>query len=424
MPNILVICDVFPPSFAPRMGYLVKYLEEFDWHADIVTRSHDGDYSFGSLLGSQKVMRVENISLPMKTITDKVFRLFRIKQNHIRNGNQISSFILKNLDPHKYDLILSSTAHRTFILDAAYKVAAKWNKHLVVDIRDLYEQLPVVFNNNRGIKSLFIDFFEKSSHEFNIKRRNQCLKYASAVTTVTPWHKSQIELINKNVLLIYNGYCPEQFFPRLNKKQKLFRIIYTGSVFSKEHQDPTFLFQATKKLIENKNIDKKYFRIQFYTPLNLRNNIKQNPAYDNIKDFVDFFDYVDTSKVPELLNNSSILLLLSNKLKQDGPKGLISTTKYFEYLAVERPILCVQSDESLLEQSIREANAGLAARNVEDTYDFLLENWNEWNAKGFTTINVNKTYTQQFSRKLQAKQYVDLFESIIGQSHSQIFAKS
>ena len=78
------------------------------------------------------------------------------------------------------------------------------------------------------------------------------LKYASAVTTVTPWHKSQIELINKHVLLIYNGYCPEQFIPRLNKKQKLFRIIYTGSVFSKEHQDPTFLFQATKKLIETK----------------------------------------------------------------------------------------------------------------------------------------------------------------------------
>ena len=37
MPKILVICDVFPPSFAPRMGYLVKYLEEFDWHAEIAT---------------------------------------------------------------------------------------------------------------------------------------------------------------------------------------------------------------------------------------------------------------------------------------------------------------------------------------------------------------------------------------------------
>ena len=119
-------------------------------------------------------MRVENFPIPMRTITDKIFRLFRLKQNHIKNGNHISSFILKNLDPLKYDLILSSTAHRTFILDAAYKVALTWKK-LLVDIRDLHEQLPVVFNNNRGIKSFFIDFFEKKNLEFKIQRRNQCL---------------------------------------------------------------------------------------------------------------------------------------------------------------------------------------------------------------------------------------------------------
>ena len=136
-----------------------------------------------------------------------------------------------------------------------------------------------------------------------------------------------------------------------------------------------------------------------------------NPAYDDIRDFVDFYDYIDTSAVPKILADSSILLLLTNVFRDDGPKGIM-TTKYFEYLAMERPILCVRSDENLLETSIKKANAGLAARTMEETYDFILEKWNEWKIKGYTTVKINKDYTQQFSRKLQATKFVELFEKI------------
>ena len=84
-----------------------------------------------------------------------------------------------------------------------------------------------------------------------------------------------------------------------------------------------------------------------------------------------------------------------------------------EYLAMEKPILCVRSDEDLLETSINQAKAGVAARNVQESYDFILEKWNEWKKNGNTKININRDYTTKFSRKLQAKEFVDLFEKSI-----------
>ena len=47
---VLVISDFFPPGFAPRLGYIVKYLREYGYEAiilstDILTREDNADFS-------------------------------------------------------------------------------------------------------------------------------------------------------------------------------------------------------------------------------------------------------------------------------------------------------------------------------------------------------------------------------------------
>ena len=412
MPKVLIICDVYPPSFAPRMGYLVKYMKALGWSADIVTRELDGDVSFKSLLGNESVIRVKGISVPMKTAMDKVFRLLTLKQTHKKNANLISDKIINKLHAEEYTLILCSTAHRTFILDATNKVAKAWKKPWVIDIRDLYEQIPVKTLPYKGMRKILLGTIEKNLIHYTIKQRNKCFKNANAITSVSPWHVQTIKNYNHSTYLIYNGYDPETYFPKKINNLKTFNITYTGTVLPERH-NPELLFKATKRLKEKGIINNNDFRIQFYVPKNWRKNITESPTYNDIRNFVTFNDYIDTSEVPQLLNESAILLLLSNLYTPDGPKGLISTTKYFEYLAVERPILCVRSDENLLEASIKEASVGVSARTIEETYDFLLEKWNEWKVKGHTTVKINRNYTQQFSRKLQAKQFVDLFQQVI-----------
>ena len=119
--------------------------------------------------------------------------------------------------------------------------------------------------------------------------------------------------------------------------------------------------------------------------------------------------YVESSTIPKVLNQSSVLLLLTNKADTQGPKGIM-TTKLFESLAVEKPILCVRSDESYLAETIQELNAGLAATNADEVYDFLLHYYKEWKEKGYTTVDIRRDKLARLSRAEQARQFARIFE--------------
>jgi len=127
-----------------------------------------------------------------------------------------------------------------------------------------------------------------------------------------------------------------------------------------------------------------------------------------IVDFVDVFDTVPSTEIPKILNNSSILLLLANKSTgENAPKGIMGT-KIFEYLAVEKPILCVRNDEDCLEKTIKSANAGLSASNEEEVKVFILEKFAQWQKNGHTHQSVNQAFVQQFSRKQQAEEFAEV----------------
>ena len=46
-PKILLLTEVFPPAFNPRMGYLVKYLKEYGWEVVVVTENVVKDGKIG-----------------------------------------------------------------------------------------------------------------------------------------------------------------------------------------------------------------------------------------------------------------------------------------------------------------------------------------------------------------------------------------
>lgn len=39
MKKVLIICDLFPPAFGPRMGYLCKYLRIQGWEPIVLTEA-------------------------------------------------------------------------------------------------------------------------------------------------------------------------------------------------------------------------------------------------------------------------------------------------------------------------------------------------------------------------------------------------
>jgi hypothetical protein len=89
------------------------------------------------------------------------------------------------------------------------------------------------------------------------------------------------------------------------------------------------------------------------------------------------------------------------------------TTKVFEYMAVEKPVLCVRSDEGCLAETICETQSGIAACTVEQVECFILEKYAEWQQNGYTHQTVGRQKVQQFSRKEQAGQFIRIFEALI-----------
>ena len=85
----------------------------------------------------------------------------------------------------------------------------------------------------------------------------------------------------------------------------------------------------------------------------------------------------------------------------------------FEALGVEKPVLCVRSDEECLAQVIRETNAGIAATTAEEVKAFILDKYSEWQQNGFTRQAVNQAQKQLFTRQYQAGQFEALLTSLM-----------
>ncbi len=411
MKKVLIICDLFPPAFGPRMGYLCKYLMDYGWEPTVVAEDVEGN-TFAFLAEGCRVVRV---------------RFFTAKNRFLRKLQWALTLLLDLLWGYKdmkmyrkaeeiaketrFDAVLCSS-FRTFPLPAALKVAQGHHLPLVVDLRDIFEQytnnefmshrLPNIF----GLNSLYVSFFKRKS----LRERNRVLKAASRVTTVSPWHVKMLKQYNPNVELIYNGFDPELFHPEEIRTDK-FVITYTGRLISTAMRNPELLFKALRRLADKGIISDTVCRVHWYVDAESQELIASEAKKMGVLSFMDFKGYVEASRIPSVLNHSSVLLLLTNLSKGNGPKGVM-TTKFFEALAVEKPILCVRSDEDCLEAALRETNAGVAARTEEEACRFLEECFTEWKEKGYTTSHINKETLKSYSRREQAGQFRRIFETI------------
>jgi glycosyltransferase involved in cell wall biosynthesis len=413
--KILILCDMFPPAFGPRMGYLCKYLRQRDWEPTVITE-HIPDDTFAFLEGEAETVYLRFYKAKRRIakqlewlsvfVADLLFgyknrRMYREALKHVRSRPP-------------YDLILCST-YRTFPLPAARRLARKTHLPLVIDLRDIVEQytghefiarpLPRLGGMEKRIAAAF--------GKINLRQRNRALRDARHVTTVSPWHAEVLSAFHPNVTLIYNGYDPELFYPAPIRSER-FYITYTGRVINTAMRDPALLFQAVAQLAAEGIISPDSFRIRWFTDEPSQQILRDASAPYAIEEYMDYFDYVPASLIPTLLNESALLLLLTNKTGASGPKGVM-TTKFFEALAVEKPILCVRGDEGCLEEVINRTRSGLSAHDTEETYLFIKELYLQWCATGQIGVDADRAVINTFSRTAQAAQFIHIFEQITTQ---------
>jgi glycosyltransferase involved in cell wall biosynthesis len=130
---------------------------------------------------------------------------------------------------------------------------------------------------------------------------------------------------------------------------------------------------------------------------------------------MDYPGYMPAAGIPRILNESTLLLLLTNKTGDGGPKGFM-TTKFFEYLAVGKPVLCVRGDEGCLEEVINRTRAGLSAHHADEVYGFIKKHYLRWLAGKPCEDHSDREEIKKFSRKEQAQQFIEIFEQVVTQA--------
>ena len=404
------MCDLFPPAFGPRMGYLCKYLKLNGWHPVVVTEDvNENTYSF--LCKDVDVTYIRYYS--QSGLAGKITWGWSFLHDMLfgNKDNRMYREALHIMKKHQFDLILCST-YRTFPMKASWRLSRKSGLPLVIDLRDIIEQytgtefithtIPKIF----GMDKIIASRFKKQ----NLKIRNKILHEASCVTTVSPWHVSVLSTYNKNTILIYNGYDPELFYP-VNKKNDKFIITYTGRLLSTAMRNPDLLLKAIDRLANDRIITPGLFRVRWLVDEQSKRTIEHETLkYPGIEIFMDYPGYKPASEIPNALHDSEILLLLTNKTGENGPKGVM-TTKFFESLAVGKPILCVRGDEGCLEEVINRTKAGLSAHHADEAYDFIKTHYLRWQANQLYEDNSDKEEIKKFSRAAQAQQFIEIFSN-------------
>ena len=424
MNSVLILCDLFPPAFGPRMGYLCKYLRLNGWNPVVITEHIEDD----TFLFLAKQFQETNIDVAYIRYYKKKGWIGKVEWGWIFLRDTLFGYkdkrmyreAMKIAEKYSFDLILCST-YRTFPMRAAALLAQQKGLPLIIDLRDIIEQytgnefithtLPKLFGFDKLIASVF--------RKKNLAIRNSVLKKATAVTTVSSWHVSVLKAYNANTHLIDNGYDPELFYP-VNLKADKFYITYTGRLLSTAMRDPDLLFQAVKRLSDELLITPDTFQIRWFVDVKSEKIISIAAAkYSGIEACMGYYGYIPASEIPKTLNESSILLLLTNRATAvseslqgevaasvvNGPQGVM-TTKFFESLAVGKPVLCVRGDEGCLEEVINLTRSGLSAHTADAVYGFIKSHYLRWKADLPYEDDSNKDEIKKFSREAQAKQFM------------------
>lgn len=377
------------PAYTPRLRSLCEH---------IVAEGHDVDVVVEKIeeLPFEHHYPIEEVQLYSGSKVDWVLKNVWSLLTDWKNRT-MAAYVERNYGQRHYDAVFCTSFH-TFPLRAAVEFGKKHGIPVTLDLRDIVEQAPKNQHNylrhSGGWLNLFVGLFTK----VNLRRRNRCLQQADRVITVSPWHVETLKQYNPQTMLVYNGYDKAQYqWEEVHAEE--FVLSYTGKFFGAPVQDPTLLFEALQELKEEIP-----YRVVVHSNPKGKELLQDWAKRYGVEDRTEISGYIPAEETIQLYHQSAILLVFSNTASDETVHGMM-TTKFFEALGVEKPILCVRSDEEVLAAAIQKSNAGLAATSKEEVKAFIRSRYAEWKEKGYTRQAV--VGKEQFCRQNEARQILE-----------------
>lgn len=421
MKKVLIITYYWPPSGGAgvqRWLKFAKYLPEYGWEPIIYTIDNEDNY-----LSEDKTIanEVAGISVirgkawePIKAYErfigkknkEKVTLNFLSEGRKLSFKQKIAMFIRGNffipdakilwlrnskkilhrfLQENKIDAVVSTGPPQTCHLIGNY-VHQQFNIPWIVDFRDPWTQ---------------IDFFDSLkltpiARWLHKRMEKKVLDNANLILSVGKSMKDDFQLLTNNQIeYLPNGFDEADIDKSVtaNFPQK-YTIAYIGTM--NVARNPHIFWRALAQ-IKSENPDV-YASIQVKFIGNIDFEVKEAIAANGIASVIAHTEYLPHKEALEITVSAHALLLVINHTHN---AKTILTGKLFEYLASERPILCIGPKDGDAAAIINELNAGVVIdyNEVDIMKKTILDFY-------YHRRNSNQNYAllQKYSRKQLTKE--------------------
>lgn len=424
MKNVLVVSYYFPPNTGAPAWRPFSWANNFykkGINTTIITRHWTGhENTWEDFIRPNKSPLTEKINdhyrvcfLPSKRnkwseffsgngILAKVFGKFYFlllaiygKLNTEIDGTlTFKDFIIEHLKQNKYDVAIITVP--PFNMLQMVDLFHERNIKVIVDVRDLWNNMMLTNNYQPGIQQQFWDMI----YSFHFKR---WMKNASRVIVITPSFTDVIAKSFKGSIdIIYNGYEGYLFDQVVKLKTNKFIFSVIGSIYPE--QDMSVMLEGLKLFLQDKSSDKIQLR---FIGLNIIPVISQHVKKEIPSDFL----YVSARVSKEEAIKETKMATVLSYPGWLGTKGIIST-KIFDYIASGNPILIAPGDNDIIDDLLVKTNTGESVFSAQNFAGVLNRWYNLWEKNQDILINRNSEVVQFYSRENQAMALADIVNNL------------
>ena len=421
MNKVLIITYYWPPSGGAgvqRWLKFSKYLPESGWEPIILTVDPEyaaypvTDFSLkGDLPPSVKVYSTQATNyfriykkdksrIPSAGFANSIDNTFKGKMLRFVRGN----FFLP--DPRRgwnryaikkaceliesegiRNVITTSPPHSTQLIGLKIKKkypGIKW----IADLRDPWTDIYYYEQFYPTIISKAIDLrFEKNV----LRKTDRIITIGSSLKNI---FSSKVPGITGKIDVITNGYDDDDFNNVKPSSPDIFTISYTGTL------SDTYPINGFLNALRNFKVTDKPLILRFIGTVSLK---QKELILSKTKDLnVEFISYVDHTTVVKYMLETSVLLLI---IPDHQSSRSIITGKIFEYIASEKPVICLGPLDGDAAEILKETGHGI-------TFEY---NDSKGISEYLTTLNTDnlikgKTSSKDYSRTELTKKVVSILE--------------
>lgn len=274
----------------------------------------------------------------------------------------------------------------------AYKLSKKINVMWACDYRDGWNT-----DVSRQSQSKLLNFYKSITSGYYEKRIvNEAVFVSVSDPDVLERNKAFLKNNSSSFINPLNGYDSNKIDSIKNVKQSDLKLTigYAGTIYDFQRID--MFLNGLYSFINEYKLTPNEITCNFF---GLNYNVKQKDRVlnhnINLKPYINTTDRIPHNEVLENLLHSNLLLLLCSD------EIVALPAKLFEYFGLERKILVVKNDRSVVEKFMNDTNAGFLCNTEDDVKKSLSEAYNEFREnKKVSSRIINKEF---YSRKNQDK---------------------